>query len=1639
MTDPSTKAEGKECIDDDTVQSLPIATAEGDGGGGGGGREITPEPEDRKPSTEAQETPKMNLINCTNNKENSSSTQKKNNLQLSMCHQSDVVITSFSPRETGVRTEKSFTAILKPKVLVTRAPNTPKSVYSTPKSVLGDDEDEVDKSRDFHTPSTSRKAIKNQKNTSMHLVDYTTPNKLATPASPYLKSALKASAKKHHLTPTVKSCKEKANTADTALGLSPIPNTPVLSDDCKTKMETPSSVISVNSTDTSSVIEILSDESTPGTNANVLLKTPSKTDATKQTVTTPMRTPQSLMKRAILTSTKKQITTPQRSEAAQATPRREPINRIPLRTSIGSLRSPVTPKTGGTEAQISRRLSMSTPSRKSMSSVMTKKLENTPSSTTKASITTTTPSTSRRSSLIPMSASRAQTSTPLNYSNRRHSTCKTSPLNKVRKSVGGVPLSSHISKARRSIITSSPAQYTSIKQKSPQQMMSDRLVTRARKSLGVTPILSRAINMVQSAKASKGGAGTTPSSILKRQTGRKSMAATTSARSVLFADKSKKPIEEAPADLGRSLTFVLDSDDCAKKEIKKKEIDTFDLDKETQDNKEKEKTLNVTFSPDKEKVADAETRSLDIPIDVEELIEKDKCQDNDEILRGKVELQEGNDTVPLEQIEERDSPEEESSTSGNGTTADENKTCATEECFAEVISDSQEENQIEKEIDEEKAEVVGNFTEETEKVSETSRNPEENETGFGEESSLIEKLHSADSNKSERVEETKSNEVEQLITDDVIELDSTAEGSDLEKSIRTESDTKDIPEKLCSVYKPICEDITLEGSVIEGSVIVSEKSIVEENPDNKTSNEKEPSSEGSVLKEEKVDGNEAKNSTITTEVLLEESVTEEQDTNQTEFERPTESLPAESKSEEDEQLQDSVLSADEPVLDKSVTVGEEEQHITEVSLDDSVTGVQDTNKNVIEERIETLSDDLKSEEQQKIKDNEPLADESILEKSVTVEEKIQNLSDKQDTNQTEFEGRTESLPEESKSGEQSADESILEKSVTVEVQVKSQTEAGISPTKEEQTADLLSEEQQIGVDNENSAEAEESEAKESDALNSSVEDRTKAPHVSKKHDAEQKKQSEEENTNESLSDESLSQQLDNSQQEISISDNLSEEINKSQTEDNNSVVEEGTEADNSVTKQLDKNLASNDLPMEEPNSAVSLTDAEEDSSINVDESKQTKKDEGTPDPEESDNLKENISCASKDNEDPNESVSEHNISEVEKSPEQPERIVTSDLHSTSKLLEQIEDVLNKSDEMKQKHLEENKEDCESINTLTEENESIKLTQDSISDCPPIEEYCAIDATTVDDEDPKNVTTGGENDVEDDIVTEKESFDVSKEETEKVEDIPVEKENNSEESVDNKPQKSSDVDNVGNDEISANKRISPTNINHKLIENQSNAGTPKRRSRRASMLIENTDEAKENIDMSLQNVAKKLLETECGETTATTPRRSLRRKSIANTTTTTDSSNDVDGGENKSDVRQLPTFTPRRSARRASMSIEMTNTNTPTSKKSRRASLSAVSEAPLTPKRITRRRSSISLDNDEVVKVIQESPTTSAAAPAQRDLPISEEINEDMGAIIEEEEEEDECVKSKKSTQGNNMNEDELNEGKYKINIATLTF
>ncbi|KAH8417281.1 hypothetical protein KR222_007876 [Zaprionus bogoriensis] len=230
-------------------------------------------------------TSKVDLVEATQDKENTST--QSNKLMLQLCARSDLVITSFSPRQAGVRIEKSFTRVVKPSTgfgLNSSTTTTPKSVYNTPKGVLSElNDDSCSRDpMDFSTPSTSKKASAINRESSMYLIDLTTPQKLR----PTLSTTPRAT-----------------------------PGSAV------------SEVISVNSTDEfsdDSPIVVDSGLSTPASSTparNIPKRTAMKTPKEQLLAagSTPKRTPQSLMKRALLTSAKKQISANNRTPKTPVT------------------------------------------------------------------------------------------------------------------------------------------------------------------------------------------------------------------------------------------------------------------------------------------------------------------------------------------------------------------------------------------------------------------------------------------------------------------------------------------------------------------------------------------------------------------------------------------------------------------------------------------------------------------------------------------------------------------------------------------------------------------------------------------------------------------------------------------------------------------------------------------------------------------------------------------------------------------------------------------------------------------------------------------------------------------------------------------------------------------------------------------------------------------------------------------------------------------------------------------------------------------------------------------------------------------------------------------------------------------------
>ncbi|XP_067640933.1 microtubule-associated protein futsch isoform X2 [Eurosta solidaginis] len=572
-------------------------------------RSITPDPQPHTnaltltastPLTALAGTPKMNLINCTQNKENKSS--EKNRRLISLCQQSDVVITSFSPRETGVRIEKSFTAILKP---ITAAATTPKSVYSTPKSVICDSNDEGSRDFiDFTTPATSKKTFGARaiaRNSSMHLIDLTTPSKLA-PASMRARATVAALKRNQTLPTNVKlsttpltfaKLVDAADDDDEEEGIADLAVTPKMELQSATHTaatSTPQSAESVITVDGSSsdssthVIDISTEDSgTPSISSPVHTNLIKSTKTPQRPVTsTPqrMQTP-SLMKRALLTSAKKNVSTTNRSSPATrpqttSTPTARNI-KLALTSDTNAVAAAAA--TTASTPKSSSRVAIGSPSnvaaaqrrflcakpRRSLAAVGIVS----PAAVATVGIATSTPLNPRQTQTrnVPASAPR--------FSMVK----RTSPLRGVRKSICGVTLSSHISKTRRSVI--------SPKKRSPTSIVAQH-VTKARKTLCIanankSQIASRSRSLVAAA-----------------------VNATNKAKSAKDVPAPKTATEET--DLSR--TFILDDDSVKEQkpsvaivEEKAQHITFSPIKENTATKTEGENTtqqeLNKTFSPDK--------------------------------------------------------------------------------------------------------------------------------------------------------------------------------------------------------------------------------------------------------------------------------------------------------------------------------------------------------------------------------------------------------------------------------------------------------------------------------------------------------------------------------------------------------------------------------------------------------------------------------------------------------------------------------------------------------------------------------------------------------------------------------------------------------------------------------------------------------------------------------------------------------------------------------------------------------------------------------------------------------------------------------------------------------------------------------
>uniref|UniRef100_A0A1A9VU12 FHA domain-containing protein n=1 Tax=Glossina austeni TaxID=7395 RepID=A0A1A9VU12_GLOAU len=382
------------------------------------------------PLTFAEENPRMDIIMCTENKANKSTQENKR--LLAMCRQSHVLITSYSPRQTGVCIEKSFTSLY-----------TSRSGCGTPKSV----NDLIN----FCTPSTSKNATimnsvaASNQSTTMHLVDLTATTK-------EMDSYLKASASKKNL--TQKSSKAKLASSDiTDVAVSHF--TPLSNDSQKDSSATPdsvASVITVSSTDSSSVVAATPRVSFP----RLSKKTTSKRTNEVDHLDTPKRTTQSLIRRVLQSSAKN-----------QAYKGRNNIDYVtPARNVKGNAVYVVNPKSVEPErscnAKLLARSCLTTPSHKNVIK-SDHDLDNCIASTSQGA---------RKSIFNPLSG----TSTPLLARKNCSMARERMPSHKVRN---------FIKVTQRSPLTNNnfTAKFSSNKKKSPQTYLSERLVLRARKSL----------------------------------------------------------------------------------------------------------------------------------------------------------------------------------------------------------------------------------------------------------------------------------------------------------------------------------------------------------------------------------------------------------------------------------------------------------------------------------------------------------------------------------------------------------------------------------------------------------------------------------------------------------------------------------------------------------------------------------------------------------------------------------------------------------------------------------------------------------------------------------------------------------------------------------------------------------------------------------------------------------------------------------------------------------------------------------------------------------------------------------------------------------------------------------------------------
>uniref|UniRef100_A0A1A9Z8H1 FHA domain-containing protein n=1 Tax=Glossina pallidipes TaxID=7398 RepID=A0A1A9Z8H1_GLOPL len=440
------------------------------------------------PLTFAEENPRMDIIMCTENKANKNTQENKR--LLAMCSQSDVLITSYSPRQTGVRIQKSFTSLY-----------TSRSGCGTPKSV----NDLID----FCTPSTSKNATlmnpvaASNQNTTMHLVDLT-----ATPKE--TSSYLKAAASKKYL--IQKSSKDKLASSDIT-GVPVSHFTPLSNDsqkDSSATLDSVASVITVSSTDNSSIVE-----ATPGVSfPRLSKKTTSKRTHEVDHLYTPKRTTQPLIRRVLQSSAKN-----------QAYKARNNIDYVtPTRNVQGNAVYVVNPKSVEPErscnAKLIARSCLSTPSRKNVIK-SDHDLDNCIASTSQGA---------RKSIFNPLSG----TSTPLIATKNCSMTREGMPSHKARN---------FIKVTQRSQLTNNnfTAKFSSNKKKSPQTYLSKRLVLRARKSLNNKSPTTRSRKLCTVVKEKSTSERTLPDVFEK----------------TLLINNTEKNVNNSSDELSR--TFIIDS------------------------------------------------------------------------------------------------------------------------------------------------------------------------------------------------------------------------------------------------------------------------------------------------------------------------------------------------------------------------------------------------------------------------------------------------------------------------------------------------------------------------------------------------------------------------------------------------------------------------------------------------------------------------------------------------------------------------------------------------------------------------------------------------------------------------------------------------------------------------------------------------------------------------------------------------------------------------------------------------------------------------------------------------------------------------------------------------------------------------